>query len=159
MKVRRYSRKCFPTDTSQKKKGWTHPSNYLLNSRRFTLLCQWFKGCLDLQWTQMFCIFIQELFSFRERCGYLLPALWWCWAHRSHKASLLLLFVSQITHDSGLRLETNFVNKDMLYKKSNRRDRFQHAKSNIYIFNGAGMVRSWRYCQGWEVRSQGIYLT
>lgn len=108
-KVSRYSGKCFPTDTSQKKKGWTHPSSYFLSSWRLTLLDQWFKGCLNLQWTQMFCIFIQDLFSVRERCEYPTACFVMVLGSSFSGSFSASAQFNQIIHESGLRLGTNFV--------------------------------------------------
>lgn len=109
MKARRYSRKCFPLDTSQTKKEWTHLSNYLLNSWRFMLLRQWFKHCLNLHWTQMICVFIHKFFSIGKRCGYSTASLVMVLGSSfSERLSASALF-NQIINDSRWRLGINFV--------------------------------------------------
>lgn len=82
------------------------PATIYLVLGEFTLLRQWFKGCLNLQWTQMFSTHIQELFSIGGDCG--CPTACFGVLLRSSFSegfSASALF-NQIGHHSKMNLET-----------------------------------------------------
>lgn len=112
MKVRRCSRKCFPTDTSQTKKEWTHLSNYLLSSWRFMLLRQWFKHCLNLHCTQMICVFIHKLFSIGKRCGFFTACLVMVLRSSFSEGFSASALFNQIINDSRWRLGIKFIREE-----------------------------------------------
>lgn len=95
----------------RRRKDELTPATICLILGEFTLLRQWFKGCLNLQWTQMFSIYIQELFSIGESCGY--PTLWNC-------VGLIILrrfLCVRSVQSNWLPLQTEARNKVLVFLK------------------------------------------
>ena len=86
----------------------------------------------------MFCIFIQELFSVRERCEYPTACFVMVLGSSFSEGLSASALFNQIVHNSGLSLGTNFVREEnALTRRVTERPGF-NMPNQIYKFSKKG---------------------